>query len=80
MRVPYRSLVPQNVENLLVAGRCMSAQQDAMVQLRLIPVCLASGQAAGTAAALALKGGVTPRKLDAAQVQRTLKTQGVDLG
>jgi hypothetical protein len=80
MRVPYRSLVPRNVDNLLVAGRCISARQDAMVQLRLIPGCLASGQAAGTAAGLALREGVTPGKLDVTLVQRALEDQGVDLG
>jgi len=80
MRIPFGSLVPQTVEGLLVAGRCMSAQQDAMVQLRLIPVCLATGQAAGTAAALAADGGVKPRDVDVARLQRALSSQGVDLG
>lgn len=80
MRVPYRSLVPQKVENLLVAGRCISAQQDAMVQLRLIPVCLITGEAVGTAAALALKGEVTPRQIDVSLLQTILTSQGMDLG
>ncbi|HMK93454.1 MAG TPA: FAD-dependent oxidoreductase [Thermoleophilia bacterium] len=80
MRIPYRSLVPQGVDNLLIAGRCMSAEQQAMVQLRLIPVCLATGQAAGTAAALAVRDGVTPRELDVALLQSDLEDQGVDLG
>lgn len=80
MRVPYRSLVPQKVENLLVAGRCISAKQDAMVQLRLIPVCFVTGQAAGTAAALALRGGVTPRQLDVSLLQKTITSQGMALG
>jgi len=79
MRIPYRSLVPQKVDNLLVAGRCLSAKQDAMVQLRLIPVCFASGQAAGTAAALALREGVTPRNLDVTLLQQNLAQQGMDL-
>jgi len=80
MRVPYRSLVPQRLENLLVAGRCISAQQDAMVPLRLIPVCLVTGQAAGTAAALAVKDNVAPRQLDVPLLQRTLINQGMNLG
>ena len=80
MRVPYRSLVPQTVENLLVAGRCISAQQDAMTQLRLIPPCLVTGQAAGTAAALALRENTTPRQLDVSLIQETLSKQGMDLG
>ena len=79
MRIPYRSLVPQKIDNLLVAGRCLSAKQDAMVQLRLIPVCFATGQAAGTAAALALKEGVTPRNLDVTLLQQNLTQQGMDL-
>jgi len=79
MRVPYRSIVPQEVENLLVAGRCISAQQDAMVQLRLIPACLVTGQAAGTAAALALRENITPRRLNVSLIQKTLTNQGMNL-
>lgn len=79
MRVPYRSIVPQGVENLLVAGRCISAQQDAMVQLRLIPACLVIGQAAGTAAALALRENITPRQLNVSLIQKTVANQGMDL-
>ena len=77
---PLRSLVPEALDGLLVAGRCMSAEQDAMVQLRLIPVCLATGQAAGTAAAMAAGGGVNPRDLDIADLQADLVGQGADLG
>lgn len=80
MRVPYGSLVPQKVESLLVAGRCISAKQDAMAQLRLIPVCFVTGQAAGTAAALTLREGVMPRQLDVSLLQRTMISQGMDLG
>jgi len=80
MRVPYGSLVPQKVDNLLVAGRCISAKQEAMVQLRLIPVCTVTGEAAGTAAALAIKEAVSPRKLDVSLLQKTLTKQGMNLG
>jgi ribulose 1,5-bisphosphate synthetase/thiazole synthase len=80
IRLPYGSLLPQGAENLLVAGRCISAEEEAMGQLRLIPVCSATGQAAGTAAALAVRKGVSPGKLDIADVQRVLTDQGVDLG
>lgn len=79
MRVPYGSIIPEEVDNLLVAGRCMSAEPDAMVQLRLIPVCIATGQAAGTAAALSLSHGVIPRALDVEVLQRDLHAQGMDL-
>jgi hypothetical protein len=78
MRVPYNSLLPQGVENLLIAGRCISVKQDALVKLRLVPACLATGQAAGTAAALALREGVTPRELNVTSLQNTLIGQGVD--
>jgi ribulose 1,5-bisphosphate synthetase/thiazole synthase len=80
IRLPFGSILPQNVENLLVAGRCMSAEEEAMGTLRLIPVCSATGQAAGTAAALAFQNEVSPRKLDISLLQRTLMQQDMDLG
>lgn len=80
IRLPYGSLLPQGVDNLLVAGRCISADEEAMGELRLIPVCSATGQAAGTAAALAMRAGVAPGKLDIPHLQRALTDQGVDLG
>lgn len=80
IRLPYGSLLPQGVQNLLVAGRCISAEEEAMGQLRLIPVCSATGQAAGTAAALAAREGITPGKLDISHLQKVLTDQGVDLG
>ena len=79
MRLPYGSILPQDVDNLLVAGRCISAEEEAMGQLRLIPVCSATGQAAGTAAALALNRGITPKKLDVTLLQKTLQEQDMDL-
>ena len=80
IRLPFGSLLPQGVENLLVAGRCISAEEEAMGQLRLIPVCLATGQAAGTAAALAVNARSTPGKLDVSALQEALAKQGVELG
>ena len=69
IRLPYGTLLPQGVDNLLVAGRCISAEEEAMGQLRLIPVCSATGEAAGTAAALALaERRDAPAKLDIAQL------------
>jgi ribulose 1,5-bisphosphate synthetase/thiazole synthase len=79
IRLPYGTLLPRGVDNLLVAGRCISAEEEAMGQLRLIPVCSATGQAAGTAAALAVRDGVTPGKLDVSNLQKTLGEQAVDL-
>jgi ribulose 1,5-bisphosphate synthetase/thiazole synthase len=79
MRLPYGCLLPRGVENLLVAGRCLSAEEEALGQLRLLPVCSATGEAAGTAAALAHEKGVFPRDLQAAILQRKLTEQGVRL-
>jgi hypothetical protein len=80
MRLPFGSILPQNVENLLVAGRCISADEEAMGQLRLWPVCSITGQAAGTAAALSLAQEIMPRHLDIARLQKALKEQGMELG
>ena len=77
--VPYRCLVPQKVENLLVAGRSVSATSEAAGAIRVMPPCMALGQAAGTAAALALKTGETVRTLDAHALRETLKAQGAYL-
>jgi hypothetical protein len=80
MRLPYGSILPQKVENLLVAGRCLSAEEEILGQLRLIPVCSATGQAAGTAAALALERGKPPAELGIEEIQDALQAQGMDLG
>jgi hypothetical protein len=58
--------LPAGVDNLLVAGRCLSAEHLAQSSLRIQQTCMATGQAAGTAAALSLRAGVTPRELDPA--------------
>ena len=60
---PYRALVPVKVEGLLVAGRSFSSEAAANDMVNLIPHCIAMGQAAGTAAALALKNGVSLRQV-----------------
>lgn len=59
--IPYRCLLPKDVEGLLVAGRCLSAEHEAHASVRSIGQCMAMGQAAGVAAALAVEGGVEPR-------------------
>ncbi|MFA5028888.1 MAG: FAD-dependent oxidoreductase [Candidatus Methylomirabilota bacterium] len=79
MRIPVGSLLPRGVENLLVAGRCLSAEDEILGQLRLIPVCSATGQAAGVAAALALAAGRPPAELRVAAIQEALARQGMDL-
>jgi len=77
--IPYRCLVPKEVDGLLSAGRCISI--DSMVHscARLIPPSLATGQAAGTAAAMAVAQGVEPREIDRAELQKSLVEQDVRL-
>ena len=78
--VPYRTLVPQVVDNLLVAGRALSATSDAAGAVRVMPPCMAMGQAVGVAAALAVKGGITPRNIDPTHLRKVLLENGVFLG
>ncbi|MBP5544754.1 MAG: FAD-dependent oxidoreductase [Kiritimatiellae bacterium] len=77
--VPYRSLVPLKVDNLLVAGRCLSADAEAAGAVRVMPPSMAMGEAAGTAAALCARGGTAPRNLDPAMLATSLKAQGAFL-
>lgn len=77
--VPYRCLVPLGVEQLLVAGRSVSATSEAAGAIRVMPPCMGLGQAAGTAAALAVREGVTVRGLDSDMLRETLRTQGAFL-
>ncbi|HHY20003.1 MAG TPA: FAD-dependent oxidoreductase [Firmicutes bacterium] len=77
--IPYRALVPLNVENLLVAGRSISASFVAESSIRIQPNCHAMGQAAGVAAALAIKEGKTVRELDGVKVRDTLRERGANL-
>ena len=77
--VPYRCLVPKNVENLLVAGRCISASHEANASVRVTPTCMAIGQAAGTAAAISLKERVWPRLIDVPHLRSVLVAQGAVL-
>ncbi len=74
--IPYRCLLPRDVEHLLVAGRCLSASHEAHASARVMGTCMGMGQAAGTAAALSVKHGVAPRELDTGLLQKTLEEQG----
>ncbi|WP_426445842.1 FAD-dependent oxidoreductase [Paenibacillus sp. S-38] len=78
--VPYRSLLPQGLGNLWVAGRAASADRVVQGSLRVMPNCFAMGQAAGTAAALCAAGGLTSREVEILQLQRLLVAQGAWLG
>jgi hypothetical protein len=75
--IPYRCLLPQKVENLLVPGRAMSASHLAGVWFRGMPNCVMTGQIAGVSAAVAARLGAVARKVDIAQVQNTLRKQGI---
>jgi FAD-dependent oxidoreductase family protein len=79
--IPYGTLVARDAANVLVAGRCFSATHDAHAAVRSMAQCMAMGQAAGTAAALALADGVDPREVDPAALRDELRRDGaiVDL-
>lgn len=74
--IPYRCLLPQKVEGLLVAGRCLSAQHDAHASVRSMGQCMAMGQAAGVAAALAVQERTTPREVAPAALRARLRALG----
>lgn len=74
--IPYRVLVPNQIDGVLVAGRCVSCTHIAQGAMRKIPVCMATGEAAGTAAALCVEKGVMPRNLPVMDLQAELKNRG----
>jgi hypothetical protein len=77
--IPLRCLVPRSVENLLVAGRCISGTHEAHSSYRVMPIAMATGHAAGVCAALAAKSGRPPRDIEAEDVQQELIRQGAAL-
>jgi glycine/D-amino acid oxidase-like deaminating enzyme len=78
--IPYRTLLPQAVEGLLVAGRCFSATHDAHASCRSMAQTMTMGQAAGTAAALAVAADVQPHTLDVGLLQAQLLALGARFG
>ncbi len=76
-QVPYRCLLPLEIDNLLLSGRCVSATHDGQASVRVMGPGMAMGQAAGTAATLSLQQGVTPRDLDARLLRNSLVQKGV---
>lgn len=78
-QLPYRSLVPLGVENLLVAGRCISGSYEAHASYRVTGDCVAMGQAAGTAAAMSVKERRTPREMDGKRIASVMQEQGAKL-
>lgn len=79
-QIPYRSLLPVNIDNLLVVGRCLSSDHVAESSLRAISCCMLTGQAAGTAAAMSVKSNISSKGVDVKELQGRLKEQGVYLG
>ena len=77
--IPYRSLLPKGVENMLVGCRAFSSDQEVNNFFNLIPHCVAFGEAAGTAAALSLRQGVSVRNVDFHSLRKQLIAQNVPL-
>ncbi|HOX02179.1 MAG TPA: FAD-dependent oxidoreductase [Candidatus Paceibacterota bacterium] len=78
--IPFRCLVASGVEGLLMAGKCLSATHESLASTRVIPICMAQGEAAGTAAAMAVERGVSARELPIDDLQSQLVEQGAELG
>jgi hypothetical protein len=78
-QMPYRILVPEKVNGLLVAGRCVSATHEALGAIRVMPCAFALGQAAGAGAALASASGIEPRNVNIRELHQTLLAQDVVL-
>jgi len=77
--IPYRALLPKGLENLLIAGRCISSDQQPYESHRAMAPVMAIGQAAGAAAAMAAKQGIAPRRVDIRALQSLLVSQGAEL-
>jgi hypothetical protein len=77
---PYRSMLPREIDGLIVAGRHYSATESAQKMSREIPPCMSMGQSAGVAAAIAVARGVAPRRVDATSICEKVRAQGGDPG
>lgn len=77
--IPYRALLPQKLENVLMAGRCISADRFMMSSVRVMPGCFITGQAVGQAAALCIQSHCAPKKINVKVLQRMLKEIGAFL-
>jgi hypothetical protein len=79
-QIPYGALVPAKIDNLLAAGRCISAEMRMADLVRLIPNCFVTGHAAGVAAAVATQDGCRPRDVEVEKVRKILRQQEAYLG
>jgi len=77
--IPYRILTPRGLENVLVAGRCVSTDRQMQASIRVMPGCYITGQAAGLAAAMAAQGGTGTRGVDVTRLQARLRAMGAYL-
>ncbi len=77
--VPYRAIVPEKVDGLLMAGRCISATHVAAAAGKSMGNCMATGHAAGVAAALCAKRRIVPRELAVVELQAALRADAVEL-
>lgn len=75
-RIPYRSLLPKEYDNLLVVGRCISATHEAQSSIRIMPICVSMGEAAGVAFAIAKADGTNTRSLNIKKLQSRLTELG----
>jgi hypothetical protein len=75
--IPYRCLLPRGLEGILVAGRCFSATREGFGSARVSMICMAMGEAAGTAAAMCVQRNCGPRQIDPKQLRENLKVHGV---
>ena len=79
-QIPYGALIPQNIDNVLAAGRCISCDLRMADLVRLIPNCFVTGHAAGVAAAVAVRDHCRPRDADITEIQKILRQQEAYLG
>ncbi len=77
--LPYGCFVPKGLENLYVAGRCISGTHRAHASYRVMSICMAMGEGVGTAAAMCAEKGCSPRGLDIKELQARLEAKGVEL-
>ena len=78
--IPYRSLVPKKINNLLVAGRCISSDHEAQASYRIMPIVCCLGEAAGVGASVAVNDGCTPKNADIRKIQKILLDGGAFIG
>ena len=77
---PYRCLLPREFDNLLVAGRSVGATHEAQASIRIMPICVCMGEAAGTAAAMAKEAGVAAADVDTDALRAKLRANGAFVG